>query len=118
MGSKGSILKGSAADLQDLRWRRAARGSSADLAMPAGSPAKAGVRTVAPGFNRGKGDSSEVGARFSGRKYLQRRPSLSPAEAGSRNSAASRPPAEAGGYGSYDGFAAEGHSVNGSSVNG
>ena len=33
MGSKDFILKGSEADLQDLRWRRAVGGSNADLAV-------------------------------------------------------------------------------------
>jgi hypothetical protein len=34
MGSKASILKGREADLQDPRWRRAAGGYNADLAVP------------------------------------------------------------------------------------
>jgi hypothetical protein len=33
MGSKDFILKGSEADLQDLRWRRAVGGSNVDLAV-------------------------------------------------------------------------------------
>jgi hypothetical protein len=45
-------------------------------------------------------------------------PVASPAKAGSRNCAASRPPAEAGGYGSYGGFAAEGRLMMRRSVNG
>ena len=79
------------------------------------SAAKAAVRTVAPGFSRGKSGSGRVGARLSGR---ERGTILSPAEAGSQNCAASRPPAEAGGYGSYDGFAAAGRFAIRSAVNG
>src|SRR5947209_5062942 len=97
-------------------WMRRGR-LMVDLAHRS-SPANAGVRTVAPGFNRGKGDAAEVGARFSGRKNLRRRPSLSPAEAGSRNSFTSNPPVETGGYGSYDGFAADGRFGMRRSVNG
>jgi len=46
------ILKTRAARLQDLRCDRAAGGSNEDLAVTS-SLAEAGVRTVAPGFNRG-----------------------------------------------------------------
>ena len=124
MGRKVSILKGRAASLQDLRWRRAVGGSSEDLAVPAGPPAKAGVRTVAPGFSRGKGGAVQVGARFSGRERGKSRcmpyspEVLSPAKAGSRNWTASCPPAEAGGYGSYAGFADERRLTNRRSMNG
>jgi hypothetical protein len=101
------ILKAREARLQDLRWRRDVDGSSAGLAVPVGSPANAGVRTVAPGFSRGTGGSVQVGARFSGRERgtSRLREVLSPAKAGSRNWAPACPPAEAGGYGSYGGFA-------------
>ena len=77
------------------------------------SAAKAAVRTVAPGLSRGCRGSIEVGARFSGRERGTSRcmpyspEVLSPAKAGSRICATSYPPAEAGGYGSYAGFAGE-----------
>jgi len=92
-------------------------GNAAYLALPDGSPAKAGVRTIAPGFSRGYRGSIEVGARFSGRERGTTRcmpEVLSPAKAGSRNLSSSHPPVEAVSYGSYAGFAGDGwRSING-----
>src|SRR4051812_3973697 len=88
-------------------FRRDAR-----LAIPGAgrkSPAEAGARSVAPGFSRGNAVSIRMGACFNGRQNVRpevpgashRRP-LSPAEAGSPTwGACSKPPAEAGGYGSF-----------------
>jgi hypothetical protein len=126
------ILKAREASLQDLRWRRAVGGSSA---MPVRSPAKAGVRTVAPGFSRNDVNLS-VAHRSRPERWrlagvpaaeweacagvvlpanveglaVRRRDAAGPA--GEDASVPSR------NYGSYGGFAAEGHSVNGRRVNG
>jgi len=100
--SQGPILKVREAQLQDLRWRRDGGGSSADLAT---SPARAGVRTVAPGFNRGKDGSGQVGER-------------GPSRCMPYSPEASHPPAEAGGYGSYAGFADESFLLERRSANG